>query len=659
MSIDPAGAAGAIERGRLCGTLCVITIILSAILCGIVFLSDTVFEWSGLEIFQRALFPFVFALIFSISAYVHTRFFIGAMEEEEEKMLLERRKETLKSLLDVSEDVRFSAGRMLANFEKYIPSVIAVICCCLGVLMLYWFQLPPPESSGEMGDVLLKTGVPRNPVNLAFMSIVCAAFAFFGGIFLVGQSHVREFRWLRPAGNMLIFGGCVMFLSAAAALLYVYGKTSIEPWFAKIAFGCECVIAAEFLIDFIIEFYRPRSQEEMRPVYESRFLSFFTEPGGVVRNIAESLDYQFGFSVSKTSVYLFVRRFFIPALMIWALLLWLFTSLGEVHPGEMGIRERFGAAAGTDLMPGVHWKLPWPFERIVRVPVDKLQKVEVGLSGEKKAPEQAVILWTGDHYAQEDYFLVASKTGPGGQDISYSVAILQTSLPIYYRAKKDAIRDYAYNFKDIPDALLAVGKAEATAYFASTDFLADISDAREQVCKDLRRRIQEQCDKLQMGIDIVSVDMMDAHPPIGKQKTKAEDGIDTNVAEAFQLEVIAMEEAKVKRSAAEAEKAGIDSSAEVESLKIRSEAQADSYRTAEVAKAEVGMFEAQVKAWKAQPQIFLLRTYLNFLTNDCRDLRKFIVSSELLSRIYEFNFEEKAKVDLMSDPDFQNIGHQK
>jgi len=658
MTTGPSGTAGAIERGRLCASLCVIAMILSAVLCGIVFFSDAVFDWSGFKTFRYGLFPFLFALIFSVSAFIRAKFFTGAMIEEEEKELLERRKASVSSILDVSEDVRFTAARTLANFEKYVPSVLAIVGSILGALLLYLFRQEPEAVTGEMGKVLLQTGIPKNPVNLAFLCIVCAAFAFFSGIFMVGQSHVGEFRWLRPAGNMLIFGGTVMFLSAAAALLFVYGKNAFEPWFAKIVFGCECVLTAELLIDFIIEFYRPRSGEQMRPVYESRLLSFFTEPGGVVRNIAESLDYQFGFNVSKTSVYLFVQRYFVPALMIWAVLLWLFTSFGEVHPGEMGIRERFGAATGCDLMPGVHWKLPWPFERIICVPVDQLQKVVVGTAGTNEVSEKAksVILWTGEHYMKEDPFLVASKTD--GQDISYSVAILQTSLPIYYRAKRDAVRDYAFQFNDIPEALLAIGKAEATAYFASTDFLADISDAREKVCRDLKNRIQEQCDNLKMGIEIVSVDMMDAHPPIGKERTKREQGIDTNVAEAFQLEVIAMEDAKVKRSAAESQKAAIDGSADVESLKILSDAQVYRYRTLELAKSEVGLFRAQSSAWKAQPEIFVLRTYLNFLTNDCRDLRKFVVSSELLSRIYEFNFEEKAKVDLMEDSSFNDIGKQ-
>ncbi len=658
MAISDPGLSVPAERVQLCGKLSVVSIVLCAVLCTVAFLAHAVFEWSGLPVFAYSLYPLFFALLFSAVSFVRARFSAAMLREEEEKALLERRKENVSSILDVSEDVRFSARRILANFDKYLPSAVALFSMLAGAVILYSLQVDPPEDGSKE---LLRTGVPQSPVNLAFLSIVCAAFAFFGGVFLTGQSREKEFRWLRPVGSMLILSGLVMFLSAAAALLYVYGKTAFEPYFAKGVFGLECVLTAEFLVSFVIEFYRPRTGGEMRPVYESRVLAIFTEPGGVVRNIAESLDYQFGFKVSGTSVYLFLRKVFVPALMIWAFLLWAFTSLSEVGPGEIGIRQRFGAAAGTDLEPGVHWKLPWPMEKIICVPVEQMQCVIVGKTGKDKDSDldRTVILWEGDHSSMEDPFLVAAKE-TDGRDISYSVAILETSLPIYYRAKKDAVRDYAFQFENIPSTLLSVGKAEATGYFASTDFLADISSAREQVCADLKARIQKQCDALQMGIEIVSVNMSGAHPPLGKAKNeKDKNAIDTNVAEAFQLIVIAQEEAKATCSKAGVAKAVIENSAQVEALQISSDAETYRYHTVELAKAEADLFQSRVQAFRAEPEIFALRTYLDFLTNDCRELRKFVVAKELVSRIYEFDFKEKAKLDLLEDPAFNKIGETK
>lgn len=658
MNTDSTSLAESQERGRLCGRLAAAAVVLSLGLAAIVFFADAVFEWSGLKIFTLALYAFVFALFFSIAAYAHAAFFRRAMQEEEERILLEKRKESVTSILDVSEDVRFTAKRSFRNFEKYFPPILAAFSFLIGALILYLFQRPPSlqeaEAAGESAAQLLQLGIPKNPVNLAFLSVVCAAFGFFGGIFLVGQSHVREYRYLRPAGNYLMLGGAVMLLSAASALFYIYGKKGVETWCAKLVFALYCVLTVEFIISFVIEFYRPRTESESRPVYESRILAWFTEPGGVVRNIAVSLDYQFGFKVSKTSLYQFAQKVFAPALIVWLFCLWLFTVLAEVGPGELGIRERFGAALPGDLEPGVHWKLPWPFERIVRVPVDKLQLVTVGSRPNSGNPNPPVILWTGTHYTVEDPFLVAAKES-GGRDISYSVAILETSLPIYYRAKRSEIRSYAFQFKDIPSALLAVGKSEATAYFASTDFLADISDAREKVCSDLRTRIQKQCDELDMGVEIVSVGMMDAHPPIGKEPSKPESGeMNTAVAAAFQLEVIAKEETKRRRDQALAYQVKMEATASVEAFQIEVDAKTYQNRVITLAEAEKKGFEALSSADRRGGDIFKLRTWLEFLTRDCEHLRKFVVSKELLSRIYEFNFEEKQKIELLDAPDSKN-----
>ena len=665
MQKDLSGLSGMIERSRLSKKLCYIAFITTLLLCGIVFTADVIFEWSGLKIFSLALFPLTFALIFSIVAVLQAAFLSRMLVEEEEKRLLERRREAVNSIMDISEDVRFSAARTLKNFEKYVPAVLAVLSFLLGAAILYILNRGPvvAETEAEATAELLQVNVPANPINLAFLSIVSAVFAFFGGIFLSGQAAVREFRYLKAVGNMLVFSGVVLFLAALSALLYVYGKTTVETYLSTIVFYAECVLVIELLANFVMDFYRPRNQEEQRPVYESRLLAIFTEPGGIMRNLAASLDYQFGFKVSKTSVYKFVEKVFIPALLIWAFLLWAFTSIAEVGPGELGIRERFGKAVGEDLEPGVHFKLPWPFERIIRVPVEGVQCVTVGLplddkkkeEGDKKQKKNEVVLWNQNHELTEDPFLVAIKIPADQQkktdSISHKVAILETKLPIYYRAKRSQIRDYAYNFDKIPETLLAIGKAEATAYLASADFDFIISDGREEVCAVLKERIQRQCDAMNMGIEIIRVNMLDAHPPIGKDGDPK-----SNVAEAYQQVVIAGEEAKQVISKAESEAAKIKAEGDTKVLQIKTDAEVYKKRVVELAKAEEQLYKEQLKAFQAAPEMFKLRLFLDFVVNDCRDKRKFIISKSLRSRIYEFNFEEKAKLSLLEDQEEETTG---
>ena len=660
MSFQESNLPGMLERGKLSAGLALGMSVLSAALALTIFIAGPVYQWSGMRLFDMGLLPFILSFIFAVSALVRSKFLIRTVAEEEEKRLLEKRKENVSSLLDISEDVRFTAKRTLLNFEKYVPGVIAVCCFILVGISLYIFRTNSLLQGSE--TELLGSLVPKNPINLAFMSILCAAFAFFGGIFTVGQSHVREFRYLRPVGAWLIAGAGVMLLSALGALLIYYGKEGWDTVFEKTVFGIYCVLGAELLWNFIVEFYRPRTRREFRPVYESRLLSLFTEPGGVVRNMAKALDYQFGFELSKTSLYLFIRKYFVPALLVWGAVLWLFTSIAEVPVGELGIRERFGAAPKDKsvLTPGVHLKMPWPFERIVKVPVNVVNEVVIGskVDEKKTAADAAVVLWDGLLYQHGDAFLVAAKTIGNEKAAAdeFPLSLLEASLPVYYRAKPEQAYEYAFGFENISASLLAIGEAEATRYFASSNFISDISNGRAEVSSTLKRRIQKACDDVSMGVEIVAVGMQDAHPPVGQ---RAPDGAPNpespNVAAAFQDVVSASENAIAARDAAHAAAETNVTGAKIEAIGMIADAKAYRNEVVSVAEAEVVQFRSRLAADNAMSDMFRLNTYLAMLRDSTADARKYIISSGIKLRIFEFNFEEQAKLDL-TNADLSTLG---
>ncbi len=652
------------ERGRLAKRLAIAGLILSGVLALVVFLAGPVYQWSGMELFTLGLLPFVLAFLFSLVSVWQSVFFMRMVSEEEEKQLLEKRKSSVASLLDISEDVRFTAKHTLANFEKYVPPAVTLLCfllCSAGIVVFWNNSLLGAAATEAMGST-----VPKSPINLAFLSALSAAFSFIGGIFFVGQSHIREYRTIRPVGSMLVLGALVMILSAVCALLINSGYTGYDTFLEKVLLLIYAVITVEFLLDFVIEFYRPRNQAEQRPVYESRVLAIFTEPGGVMRNIAESLDYQFGFKVSRTWIFTFFQKHLIPALIVWAFFFWIFTCIAEVAPGEVGIRERFGAFPGDGkevLQPGVHLKLPWPCEEIIRVPVDIVQNVTLGASVLEKDPKDAsVVLWTGQHYLKEESFLVAIDM-PGAQNAKGSdksllpASLLEASLPLYFKAKKDEPYRYAFNFRNISDAMLAIGEAEATQYFASTDFMKDISYGRAEVSNTLRDRIQARCDELQMGVDVLSVGMHDAHPPVGKAKEDGQDDPDAmpNVASSFQDVICAKEEARSAIYQALGKEAEIVQGAKADALKIKLDAEAYKFNVTEVAQTDADRFEKQINAYNTQKNMFLLRTYLDFLENDCAHIRKYIVSSRIPTRNYIMNLESKPSLDLL-DTDLSALG---
>ena len=616
------------EKARMLTVLSGIAAVYSFIGALIVFISGTIYSWTGFDTYSITVLPYIIALLFALASVFYGILSGKAAQEEEEKSLLEKRKQT--NALNIEEDVRFTAGRTFSNYRRYAPQVVAllglvIIAVTLYFTWKYWTTRPVAPQ-------------PTNILHSAFVCIIFLCLNMFAGIFCTGQSYDKGFRFLRPTGAWLTAGAASMALALTAALLQQYGITGWDAVLRNILFWAYAALAVELLLSFISEFYRPRTSKEERPVFESRILALFTEPGGVIRNVADMLDYQFGFKVSKTWIYSFAEKSIFPLTLLWLLSLWLFTGLSEVGPGENGLRERFGSLVSkTALEPGVYLKMPWPFEKIRRYRIEEVRSITLGAelkSGSTPEAKPSTILWTVNHYAKETNYLVASdKKGEGSKD--NAISIIEVSMPVHYRIKKDALLDYAYNFQDPAKTLKDIGEKAATNYFAQADLQKLMSSGRQEAADSLKNLIQNYADSLKLGVEILYVNLHDAHPPIEL------------VAPAFQDVIGAMEQKEAEILKAKAYKTNTIPEAEAQGERIVADAESYKYNTKMVAEAESMRFKRQLDAYKVQPGIFRLRTYLDFLESDCKNVRKYIISGSMPYQIYELNMEEKPRLDLI------------
>lgn len=132
-----------LERAGLAVKLSIISCVLSAVLSIIILLTGPVYEWAGFATFTLSLIPFTIAFLCALMAWIHSKLTEKAIRDEEEKVILQKRKESKLSILEISEDVRFTAGRNLLNFEKYVPSTVAALMTVIlaFVLVYLWKAL--------------------------------------------------------------------------------------------------------------------------------------------------------------------------------------------------------------------------------------------------------------------------------------------------------------------------------------------------------------------------------------------------------------------------------------------------------------------------------------------------------------------------------------
>jgi regulator of protease activity HflC (stomatin/prohibitin superfamily) len=664
--VDKQDLGKEIDNSKLMTKLSIIGGIGSLMLAVLILILGIISNYAGSDTFNLAILPYLLATLFAFSAMIYGLMSTSAAQEEEEKMLLENRKQ--KNILSIEEDVRFTAGRSFENYKKYAPYVLAGLGAIILAVIVWNFH-----SVWKARPVGFKN-LPQDANLSAFISGVFMLISIFAGAFLIGQSRTKTFRWLQPLGAWLILGFVVLFAAGVSTLLSKGFLPKADYYTSWTVLVIYMILGAEFIINLIVEFYRPRTIEEPRPVFESRLLALFTEPGGVVRNIADTLDYQFGFKVSGTWIYHFMEKALFPTVILWMLVLWAFTCIQEVGPNEVGIEQRFGKIVSEEpLPPRIYLTLPYPFGKIARYSCTEIHQVVVGAEYRKEAEgaeakDEAkkelprIILWTQKHFFSEDKYLVAvkpnavfnkavaegKKNTPAAkksildESNATPVSFLGATLPIQYRIKKAELINFAYRYRDAKQILKDIGQMEATKYFASVDFMSIMSHERHEASEALRERIQDAVDKIKLGVEIVEVNILGVHPPVGE------------VSESFQKVIEALEKRETQILEAKAYYSGTLPLIESEKDKIISGAKAYQYRIKTVAKAESERFEKQLKAYKIMPDMYKLRTYLSFLEQDTADIRKFIVSSSMQYQIYELNFEEKQRLDLI-DADLDAI----
>ncbi|QSH40190.1 SPFH domain-containing protein [Lentisphaerota bacterium ZTH] len=643
-----------VDSSRLMTKLSVIGGIGAAVLGVLVLTLGILKNFACSDTFALAVIPYTLAALFAFACVIYGLMSTAATREEEEKRLLEQRKEN--SAFNVEEDVRFTAGRSFANYKKFAPYVLAVMAALLTGIFIYLFA--------RYWGVRVKKAMPDSSQHVAFVAGIFMFISVFAGAFFVGQSRDKTFRWMSPLGAWLICGSMVMLLAGITSILNGWGYPGADYYVSRVMMVIFGILGAEFIVAFVVEFYRPRTLEEPRPVFESRLLALFTEPGGVMRNIAATLDYQFGFKVSGTWVYRFVEKALFPMLIVWLLILWVFTCIKEVGPNEVGVEEHFGRIVSRKLLkPNIYFTLPYPFGKIARYSCSKIYRVTVGpkmIDKDGKLMRPKVVLWTKEHFAKESRFLVAVKQNyeskKAGKKLeannsygevadsgsSVSVSFLGATIPVQYRIREKGLINFAYNFRDGARVLKKISEMEAVRYLASVDFMDVMAHGRGTAAATLKSRIQKSADKIRLGVDIVEVTILDAHPPVKE------------VAPAFQDVIGAMEtkSAEILRAKAYREKV----LPQIESEETRKLEDARSYknRVTKVAEAEAERFNKQLTAYLVMPYMYKLRTYLSLLEKDAKDIRKFIVSGTLPYEVYELNFEQKQRLDLI-DADLDSI----
>jgi HflK protein len=485
----------------------------------------------------------------------------------------------------------------------------------------------------------------RTTLTLALYGL-CGLILFLLGSYSARLARLDRQRLLRPGASYLMLGAVMCFLVAAAEAAAYFGFPRIDLYVARAFCVVLALTAVETLVGLVFEIYRPRVKgQAARLLYESRLIGLLGEPGGLITTAAQALDYQFGFKVSETWFYRFLEKALSWIILLQLAALWASTTFVVIEPGEQALLERFGkpVAGRAVLDPGLHFKWPWPADRVYRYPTRAVQSFVVGIVADPEQEKQKTIVWTRPHYREELNMLVASRDESARSEIpgverSVPANLIVVSIPVQYQITN--LVNWAYEHANASNVLVHLANREVVRYLVNVDFDSVMSSQRRAAAEALRDRIQARADELKLGVQILFVGLQDIHPPLG---TKA-----LQVAEAFEKVVGAMQQKQTNILAAQAYEAQRIPLAHAEATNITTQARSDQALRVATATAEASRFASQLAAFQASPRVYRERTYLETLVNALPGARKYVLAATNTQDIVVLNLEESVRSDLLT-----------
>ncbi|MFM1769909.1 MAG: hypothetical protein RJA22_2438 [Verrucomicrobiota bacterium] len=488
---------------------------------------------------------------------------------------------------------------------------------------------------------------------------LAALVLFLLGQYSTGLGRLEQQRLLRPAASAQLLGAYSLAAVVAALIGVQAGFPGLDHLLARTFVLLLGALAVESLLVLLLELYRPRLRGGVtRLLYESRLIGLLSHPEGLFTTLAHTLDYQFGFKVSETWFYQFLRRSAAALALAYLAILTASTCLVYVGPGEQALLERFGqpVPGRTLLGPGFHLKLPWPVDRAHRHRTEEIQQFEVGSEHEKAGPDddghghgdqgggskqggEAAVLWTVSHYKEEFHLLVASRETADSPTNNVTgkrappVNLLAVGVPVQFQVVN--LTNWAYRYSDAAGLLKQLATREVVRYLVGVDVNEIMSTARFTAGEELRRRIQARADELQLGTRILFVGLQDVHPPVA-------------VGAAYEKVVGSKQRRDADILRAQADATRTNALAQSAALRRRLAAEAQSVGKVAAAAATEALFTNQIAAFRASPEVYPQRAYLQALARHGDGARKFILATTNAQEILLLNMEDKLRDDLQN-----------
>jgi membrane protease subunit HflK len=262
-------------------------------------------------------------------------------------------------------------------------------------------------------------------------------------------------------------------------------------------------------------------------LFISSFVSFFRKSHVDARGIWEIVLSFLNWAVGIVSERIFRRKISLPeidisrlrptprffrrlgiGLAILLLIIYLRSGITIVKPDETGVRFRFGAIVDRHLDPGLHFALPWPFERIYKVNAQRVYRVEVGfrtdpgllLSG-------ATLIWETKHLVKGYHKKFEEAVAFSGDE-----NLVDSSFVVHYRPLDAVV--HLFRVSQIHEVMRGLAESFMREVLATEISGRLMTDDRSHVLERVKEMLSKEVERLGLGVKVLAVFYHDIHPPL-------------------------------------------------------------------------------------------------------------------------------------------------
>ncbi len=437
-----------------------------------------------------------------------------------------------------------AAARRLRLMHQWLAPIASVLVAAMLGLLCYgtlaWLARQ---------DAVTETTTFRVGAHLGWQLALCTALSlvtFIFSRFVAGMAKQSAWQNLRGGAGVMVGNALVLLALAVGTVFQVFKK---EQVLEAIAYGIAIyagVIAAEILLNLILNLYRPRKVTDTpRPAFDSKLLGLAAAPDSIVRSINEAVNYQFGFDITSSWGYQLLLRSVLRLCTLGVAVLLIMSMIVVVQPSEQAVRLRGGKVIGEVAQGSLLFKWPWPFESVERYDVGQIRTLVLG---GKLLATSAVNLWPveGEPDTERLPFIVLASSrqnaASGSIDVGAAAtpaasaadaaalanqfALIDADIVLEYRVRADGLLDYLQFCTDAKSrgsaldtrerTLKAIAMREASQLFSTRSIDQVLSPTGDSLVRQLTQRVQGAFDRSRCGVEVVGILLPVLRPPAGE-----------------------------------------------------------------------------------------------------------------------------------------------